>query len=595
MIKSDKQYPLTDQTSRVGILIIALWFGLVTGLGEVFIRTFQKFVLGEFIYLSPHVTWMAPLADTLLFVFAGGILLLITRRWPKLVSLRIATFVFAVMTFLGPLLWYPKVHHYAALLLAIGLAVEVSRLVAAHSNAFNLLVLRTTGWMVALIVVMALAVHGWPIVKERVALAKLPPPSSNAPNVLLIVLDTVRAKSLALYGYARPTTPNLNELAKSGVVFERALSTSPWTLPSHASMFTGRFPNELSATWRTPLDGTYPTLAETFRANGYLTAGFVGNFLAGTYESGLNRGFIHYKDYPVSFEMVVRSSWLARSILGHYRLRGNAEEVKYSFLHWLAQTSQRPFFAFVNFMDAHDPYLPPAPFNLKFLSKPLKDSSIVEGHRYTREQIQELRDAYEGAIAYLDYQVGLLLDELKKRGVLENTVVVITSDHGEQFGEHDLMGHANSLYRSLLHVPLLISFPTRVPAGRRIHETVTLRDIAATLVDIVKLKNGPRLPGNSLAGYWNGGHEFTTSKTVLLSEVRKGINLAEWLPVMRGDMKSLVIDGKQYIRNGDGREELYDFENDPEEERNLASSEESRGMLKQFRATLDLIDRHRKP
>jgi arylsulfatase A-like enzyme len=580
------------------LLLLAAWFALITSLGEISIRGVQKFFLHQFVFVSPYIVWMAPLANLLLFAIAGLALCLVARYCPRLVSLRLAASSFAFLTFSGPLLWYSRLHVYAALLLAVGLAVQAARSIAAHSQGFHTLVRYTVGWMAVAIVGLTVSVYGWRVLTEREALATLPPASRDAPNVLLIVLDTVRARNLSLYGYPRPTTPQLERMANTGVVFERALSTSPWTLPSHATLFTGRFPHELSADWLTPLNTIYPTLAEVFSAHGYVTAGFVANLLYCTYETVLQRGFVHYEDYPISPGMIAHSSWLARTIterlrraMGNHQtlVRKTAAEVNKNFLRWLSQKGERPFFAFLNYMDAHEPYLPPKPFDLKFARKQLRDPWVREGYQYAPEEIQALMDAYDGAIAYIDHQLGLLFDELGNRSLLENTLVIITSDHGEQFGEHALMSHGNSLYLPLLHVPLVISFPSRVPAGTRVHEPVTLRNIPATVVDLIKFKGKPFFPGDSFLQHWSGGRFPGRATTPLLSEVHKSMNQVEWFPVMKGDMQSLVMDGRHYIKNGDGREELYDFENDPAEERDLADSEEGRRALERFRRSLTTL------
>ena len=207
---------------------------------------------------------------------------------------------------------------------------------------------------------------GWDRYLEVSAKTKLPPSSPDAPNVLMIVLDTVRAQNLNLYGYHRPTMPKLEQIAKTGVFFEQAVSPAPWTLPSHASMFTGRHPHELSADWTTPLDATYPTLAEILYQHGYVTAGFVANKIYCSYESGLNRGFMHYEDYLVSPGQLIRSSALGREITNNLDLRQrfkyyddlggkSAERLNHDFLSWLSRQEQGPFFAFLNYFDAHNP------------------------------------------------------------------------------------------------------------------------------------------------------------------------------------------------------------------------------------------------
>jgi arylsulfatase A-like enzyme len=579
------------------ILLTAIWVGLLVGLAEVSVRAVQVFIVHQWIWLSPDVVWMAPLADVSLLVIAGSVLVLSGKVWPRLASSWSVLFVFTFLGFLGPILFMPRLHPYAALLLACGLAAQLARIIVVRFDVLQLWVQKTTFPLIVIVLALALSVTGWRMFETRSALANLAPAPAGASNVLLIVLDTVRAKSLSLYAYHRGTTPQLEQLAKAGVVFERALSTSSWTLPAHATMFTGSYPRELSADWLTPLDGTYPTLAEVFSSHGYVTAGFVANLLYCTYETGLARGFIHYADYPVSLGMIIRSSWVARTIaeglqnmIGSRRelVRKTAEEVNEEFLDWLSQKGNRPFFAFLNYMDAHAPYLPPKPFDDAFGPKRARPDASIR-RTWSAREIQIEQDAYDGSIAYLDHQLGLVFGELERRGVLENTLVIITSDHGEQFGEHGLFDHGNSLYRVSLQVPLVFLFPSRVPAGKRVHEIVTLRDIPATIMDLVKLEGTPRFPGNSLSRHWNGSTDAVDSKSLLLAEISKGINMPEWLPVMKGNMVSLVADGYNYIRNGDGREELYDFESDPGEERDLSGSEKGHTTIERFRGLLGNI------
>ncbi|MHC4594403.1 MAG: sulfatase-like hydrolase/transferase, partial [Planctomycetota bacterium] len=256
---------------------VTIWFALLSSLIEIAILAIQMLYLDQILHLSKEFVWMIPLANVIFFAIPTLFFLFADLLWPKIDSLRFTTFVLALLGCMNLLFMYTRIHHYAALLLAFGIAVQTSRFIMVHRFAFRSLVHRTVGWMAGLVVVMGVSVQGWQMIAERQALAKLPAAPANAPNVLLITLDTVRAWNLSLYGYHRPTSPQLTRLAKTGVVFEHALSTAPWTLPSHASMFTGRFPYELSTGWRTPLDSTYPTLAEFFSTKGYHTAGFVAN------------------------------------------------------------------------------------------------------------------------------------------------------------------------------------------------------------------------------------------------------------------------------------------------------------------------------
>lgn len=591
------------------LLLLAAWFGLLTGFGEVSLLAAKKLFLQQFIRFGPHVIWMAPLSDLLLFIVPGLVLSLIAWRWPKSISLRTACLLFAFLGFLSLLFMYSKLHLYAALLLACGLAVQTSRLIGAHAQGFLGFVKRTLVWTIALAAAMTVGVYGWQNLAERRALAELPPPSPGAPNVLLIVLDTVRAQSLSLHGYPRSTSPRLESFSKKGVRFEMAMSASPWTLPSHATMLTGRWPHELSADWFKSLDDTHSTLAEALGAKGYATAGFVANTFYCGYETGLSRGFAHYEDYNLSPGEVLLSSSLGRTIannssvrrvLGYERVIGSkdAAALNADFLNWLSRDRQRPFFAFLNYFDAHEVYLPPEPFYGKFSKSRVRNNKPIrhEMRRSLRQdwpemspqEVQSEIDAYDEAIAYLDHQLGQLFDELERRGVLDNTLVIITSDHGEQFGEHRLFMHGNSLYSQLLHVPLLLALPSRVPAGVSVPEPVSLRDLPATVLDLVGLENGVRFPGGSLARYWDQKPKTSDAPSdAFLSELTGGIFGREWYPAVRGDMKSLVAGPYHYIKNGDGSEELYDLKTDPLELENLARSDNTQQLIEKFRVSLE--------
>jgi arylsulfatase A-like enzyme len=594
------------QVSR--ILLMAVWFGLLAGLGEVSMFVIKKYFVpqltptGPFTYLSRHFTWMIPLAEVIVYAVPAIILSVIAWRWPRLVSVRVTAFVFSFLGFLSLLLLVVWFNKYARLALAAGLAVQASRLIAAHSNVFYRLVRRTIIWLVALVAGLAAGTYGWEAAGEYRALAALPPASPDAPNVLLVVMDTVRAKNLSIYGYDRPTAPQLERIAKAGVRFDRAMATAPWTLPSHASMFTGRYSHELGVGWARPLDDTYPTLAEVLAARGYVTGGFAANPWFCTYESGLDRGFARYEDVKISQGQVIGSSSIARAVTGdnwyrkltgHYEMFGrkSAAEVNDSFLRWLSSNNERPFFAFLNYFDAHSPYLPPEPFKEKFGPSPADRIPLLWPEReWTPAEVQAEMDAYDGAIAYMDDQLGKLVDEMERRGVLDKTLVIITSDHGEEFHEHGFMEHANSLYLASVHVPMVLHFPSRVPANTIVREPSTIRDIPSTVIDLLGMKGEADFPGASLARYWDGaGAPGSLDIYPLISEVGRARDVPEWFPIAKGDMRSLIIDGFRYIKNGDGSEELYDLEGDPGEENNLVNTEQGRRVIDRFRTSLEMI------
>ena len=394
--------------------------------------------------------------------------------------------------------------------------------------------------------------------RERRVAGGLPAAREAAPNVLLLVLDTVRAFSLSAYGYGRATSPVLAQLAARGVRFDRAVATAPWTLPSHASLFTGRYPHEMSAGWSVPLDGTFPTLAERLTSLGYVTAGFAANLHYCSYEFGVDRGFGYYRDYDVSVPEMWRSNslsvalglWLVQRF-GGYNAPGRlwADRMNERFLGWLdderVRDRARPFFAFVNYYDAHGPYAPPAPFDTMFSGKepPTRDSGSRD---FTAAEVAGLVDAYDGSIAYLDRQLGELFAALERRGLLENTVIIVTSDHGEEFNEHGQMNHGNTVYFPSLHVPLIVA-GAGIPRGVIVAQPVTLRDVPATVLELVGAPAKAALPGQSLAQSWRRATDSLGTAPHLASpifgEVDHARNLPASIPVSQGALKSVVVDG----------------------------------------------------
>ncbi|MCC6420216.1 MAG: sulfatase [Gemmataceae bacterium] len=588
------------------LLPLAVWFGLFSGLAEVGYWILVRLV-GQswYLRLPPDFPWMTPVTDVVVFLSVGLALAGLARAAPGLPWLRVGLFTFTALVLAKALLVYGKLHPLPLVLLACGAAVQVSRVSARYFARLWPVMSRSLMWMVHLTAALAATRLAAVEVAERRARAQLPAPPTGAPNVLFIVLDTVRAKNLSLYGYARQTSPQLERWAKKGVTFERAMATSSWTLPSHGSLFTGRYPDDLTGGWHTPLDATHPTLAEVLAGHGYLTAGFVANrFYAGK-DSGLARGFVHYDDFANTVGEFINSSTLTKRLCGARQVRRvlgfddlygrrNAAEVSRAFLDWQARQTDRPFFAFLNYFDAHDPYLPPAPFDTKFgpaLTRAQRElmTDWWPCHRLklTGPQTALAMRAYDSCLAGLDHQVGLLLDELDRRGTLGNTLVIIASDHGEHFGEHGLMLHGNSLYRDLLRVPLVILYPGRIPAGGRVKSFVSLRDLPATVLDLAGLTWRGRFPGQSLTRHWESGTAGSAAAPVLCLVHDGGQNDPNehrCSPVARGSMVSLFLDGKHYIRNlGDGREELYCFDGDPGEQNDLAGTPAGQALLPRYR------------
>ncbi len=590
--------PVPAAEAPRSVLRLAVWFGLATGIGEVAQIALRKLLLNRIVFAGPDVVWMAPVADTLLFVAAGLLLVALRAVLPRRIPLPPVLFlaalaVFASLVFIEAL-WRP-----ALAVLALGVGSVVMRAARRWPEAFDRLVRWTLWPMVAAVALAAIALRTWVANDLAAAGSGAKPPRDGAPDVLLIVLDTVRADNLSAYGYARPTTPELSRWLADGVRFEHALATAPWTLPSHATMFTGGFPHELSANWLAPLDRARPTLAEVFARQGYTTAGFVANTAYCSYETGLARGFGHYEDYPVTAAQTMFSSALGRFLAGsrfvrRKLLRKSADDVNRGFLRWLdTRSDARPVFAFLNFMDAHDPYQPPPPFEGRFAAP--NAGTLVEelrsgdaGKPRPPAVRQAMVDRYDESIASLDHELGRLFDALRQRGRWERTLVVVTSDHGEEFGEHGIYYHGNSLYRPSLEVPLFVRRPGAVPAGRTVAEPVSLRDLPATVLSLAGLP--VELPGRSLARHWSPrGADAPAVDEPLLMELSVWERLPKDTPITRGPMASVLDGGLRLIRNGDGREELFDFTGDRDERADLAGEPGRAADLRSLRGALEAL------
>ena len=555
------------------VLLIGLWFGLLTGFLEDALLAIRSYGLGHLVHVSWQFPWMVPVANGMIFLVPALLLTITDLLFPKLVPFRLILFVFLGMTAAAFLFLFTGVSTYTLAILAVGLGFQLSRVLGRQRSGLERLVLRTTPWMLGTVALLAVGMIGWGRWSERRAAARLAAAPDGAPNVLLIILDTVRAANLSLYGYGRETTPNLKTFATGGVRFDQAFSAAPWTLPSHASLVTGRWPHELTADWVTPLDGQYPTLAEFFTRHGYLTGGFVANVGYVAREFGMARGFSHYQDYPITVATILQSSSIGRKIdrsqqlrklvrSDQHMVRVPAPTINGGLLDWLDENGKRPFFAMLNYYDAHGPYLPPAPYDRMFDPKG-RPNNYSALHRYLSRpsptppaaaMIEREMAQYDGALAYLDHELGDLFRELERRGMLNNTIVIVTADHGEEFGEHGVFDHGNSLYRPAVHVPLLIVAPGHAPAGTRVGAAVTLRDIAHTLAELVTPGESNPFPGMSLSRFWT---DSLPVEDPILSEVSKGIRTPKWYPVTKGDMKSVVAESLRYIRDGDGQEELY--------------------------------------
>ncbi len=614
------------------VLLVAVWIGLCAGfldLGLLLIR--KRLIENDAIRLGEGFPWIVPAGVMVLVLLPGLVLALVALLRRGRGSLGWAV---GLLSFVGWLDLSAKLplEFLSSVLLSAGLAVQSARLISARRQAFLRLARVTVPLLAAAVLILGLATSGTRIWADRHAVAALPPPPPAAPNVLLIVWDTVRARNTSLNGHSRPTTPNLQRLAARGAWFRHAFATSSWTLTSHASFLTGLWPHELSAGWKTPLDDREPTLAGRLSALGYDTAGFVANLDYLGRETGVARGFAHYDDYPLTArEVFTRYIGLGRkldifsvSMLVDKLLGGRAgarplvpisrehakraPDIDQAFLDWHSwqRKRDRPFFAFLNYNEAHTPYEVPDGSASGFGIRPESwHDRLLLNKWITRDRpdlslrdIQMANDIYDDCIAYLDRRLGILLEELGRRGALDDTVVIVTADHGEHLGDHLLFFHGCSLYRQLVEVPLVVACPGRVPAGQVVAEPVSLRDLPATVLDLARLERGDAFPGRSLARFWarREGAPQPAFDPLLMELERPDLLTNQGRdPVAKGPMKSLVAGGMHYIRSGDGAEELYALQADPQEQTNLAGLPTAQPSLEGFRGALRSILRPNRP
>ena len=401
---------------------------------------------------------------------------------------------------------------------AIGLvAVGVGALIARYS--------RRAAWAAGVIALAAAILT--PVIVD----ARRPPipvasptgsPPTGAPDVVMIVLDTVRAKNLPTYGYRRATAPTFHALAKEGALFLDATSPGTWSLPAHASLFTGLFPTAHGAHEEARVLATdVPTLGEVLGANGYETRCFTANpHISDGF--GLTRGFQHQdrawlgpsagRSFMFIYRVLDLFGWAARD-------KGGARVVE-NFERWLATRPRdsRPSFAFLNFLEAHFPYhQTPGEYLSRYTDLgPVarrdashKAMAAQFGRKLTSEEIEAIAvpsiDMYDAGISYSDQLLQRVVAALRRSARLDRTLLVVLADHGEMIGEHGQFGHGPSLYEPDVRVPLLLRYPTKIPPGTRVERPVSTAAAYATVLDVVGVKPPKPPQVSSLIPVLSGG------------------------------------------------------------------------------------------
>ncbi len=362
------------------------------------------------------------------------------------------------------------------------------------------------------------------------------------PNILLIVLDTLRRDRLSTYGHTAETSPSLDRFAADATVFTRAIAPAQWTIPSHASLFTGLYPSEHQLTQGNGLlSGAYPTLAEILRGAGYETVAFCNNPLVGALDHGLQRGFDHFYNYSTAVPnrpFDSRRPFVRREFSRRFRptarkigntfarndtlfrlslhplltpvwsrginFKGSTENSIGDLIDFMTERraggQDAPLFAFVNLMGAHLPYQPPSDY-LQRVAPDLRNDKPA--HAFMRRwnadaaawasptdppltdwQRHTLMGFYDAEIARQDEHVGRLLTHLRASGALDHTTVILTADHGEAHGDHDLFGHGFVVYQELVHVPLIVYGPEHFPRGGEVTANVSTRRLFHTVLDL---------------------------------------------------------------------------------------------------------------
>lgn len=436
---------------------------------------------------------------------------------------------------------------------------------------------------------------------------------ARGPSVLLITLDTVRADHLSCYGYRLPTTPTLDALASTATLFTRAYAPSPYTLSSHASLFTGLLPSRHGAhpvpyakdALPTPggstlqdfaLEDGVETLAMRLAGRGYRTAGIAANDAYLAPWTGLGRGFDYYDTntsrlaygyVPLALPLALR---LAPALYERltYGPEWRADKITDAALRFLSRTGPAPFLLFLNYLDAHAPYDPRPPFNARFLARPgMKPASVaaieadvVGGRRpLGAEERDYLTAQYDGELGFVDEQLGRLFAWLRSARRFDDLIIVVTSDHGEFLGEHGLLEHDNELYEEALRVPLLVKLKKQTLAAR-LDSRIGLADVPALIERALGAAAAPGTlaePAGSpepavLAEYW------TPPRTRRLNPARFRARV----------LRAIGLGSYKLIERDDGDDALYDLAQDPQEQRNLLETDPVRAREIRARALAGL-------
>ena len=416
-------------------------------------------------------------------------------------------------------------------------------------------------------------------------------------RVVVISIDTLRADHLGVYGYERFTSPTLDGLAAEGVLFEDASATAPWTLPSHASIFTGSFPKSHGVTsMKKALSEEVPTLTRRLSENGWRTAAVVNSTWLKRESFGLTRDFDDYVYVPDLADRQTPTTWVTDQALDW--MKASSGEKLFVFAHYYdvhADYTSEPAFEelfvrpYEGFVDGtgwqllqsnlEDDYLAmcqregnPEQCTFGTVEKPWVVDSRARKLRFEERDVEHLVDLYDAGIRQMDAELGRLFSEMRKAGLMDSALIVVTSDHGEEFMEHERLDHFLPTWQELLRVPLILRGPG-VPKGTRVAAPVSSVDIAPTLLAAVGVEAPASMEGIDLAGVMRGLDEEVFDSRILYGEAAGGLSYdlvaRGYFPVFRSVRRGrykLVHDSKSE------RHRLFDLARDPGEQEDVSSA-----------------------
>jgi arylsulfatase A-like enzyme len=430
----------------------------------------------------------------------------------------------------------------------------------------------------------------------------------------MIVMDATRADHLSSYGYQRSTTPNIDRIAAEGAIYEQAISPAPWTLPAVASLFTGLYASQHGThASHQYLDTHFLTLAELLRSRGYRTALFP-NVVWIDEPFGLHRGFDTYGlpgRLPLFDRLFKRVTIIEKA---YRRLFGRPYEsatrdTNRRIKEWLTTEFEDgvPFFINVHYGNPHLPHRFREPYTALFLGHLGAEAKKVnqDPHRYmagqanmTEEDFEILKALYDGEIAYLDSMLNQVFELLRERGILDDTLLIITADHGENIGDHGLMAHQYCLYDTLIHVPLIIRYPRLFAAGHREKSQVQTHEIFTTIMDILGIEKEEVV--NDVRGRSLIPAKIAAQPLPFAISEDPAPNLAPFRRKCPGfdpskfdrRLRAVRCDGYKYVWASDGRHELYNLVKDPHELENLiqTQAEKAEALQEKLDNWLESID-----